>query len=101
MLINACFLRYQEKANYFSSLLREQPVSPLENAIFWVEHVIKHKGADHLKVFALKLPWYKFYMVDVVAFLLSVLLVLVIIFLLVIKFVCRLCNYKNFKRKVE
>ncbi|RZC14240.1 UDP-glucuronosyltransferase 1-7-like, partial [Asbolus verrucosus] len=59
--------KYQEQINYRSTLLREQPVKPLDLARFWVEHVIKHKRTDHLKTFATKLPWYKYYLVDVIA----------------------------------
>lgn len=40
---------YREAARKRSGLLRDLPIGPRELATWWVEHVAKHKGADHLK----------------------------------------------------
>lgn len=40
---------YREAARKRKSLLRDLPIGPNELATWWVEHVAKHKGADHLK----------------------------------------------------
>lgn len=48
-----------------SILLREQPIHPLNHAIFWIEHVIKHKGAPHLQNAAIDLNFYEYFLLDV------------------------------------
>lgn len=40
---------YREAAKERSVLLRDLPIGPTELATWWVEHVAKYKGADHLK----------------------------------------------------
>lgn len=40
---------YRIAAKRRSSLLKELPISPRKLATWWVEHVAKYKGAEHLK----------------------------------------------------
>ncbi|KAI8503841.1 UDP-glucuronosyltransferase 2A1 [Branchiostoma belcheri] len=53
-------------------LHRDQPQSPMERAVWWIEHVIQHGGLPHLRARAVELPWYQYYLLDVAVFLLSV-----------------------------
>ncbi|XP_066287580.1 UDP-glucuronosyltransferase 2C1-like [Branchiostoma lanceolatum] len=63
---------YQETAARLSRLHRDQPQPPMERAVWWVEHVIKHGGLPHLRARAVELPWYQYYLLDVAVFLLGV-----------------------------
>ncbi|KAK9891159.1 hypothetical protein WA026_013476 [Henosepilachna vigintioctopunctata] len=64
--------RYKDKVEKLSFLLKDQPLPPMDTAVFWVEHVIRHKGGFHLKNYGIRLPWYQYYMVDVIFFLTSI-----------------------------
>jgi glucuronosyltransferase len=48
-----------------SAVIRNQPQSALDRAIYWTEYVIKHKGAPHLRSAAADLPWYQYLLLDV------------------------------------
>ncbi|XP_066970092.1 uncharacterized protein [Macrobrachium rosenbergii] len=48
-----------------SSLMRDQPLTPKEMALFWTEYVIRHKGATHLRSPIAQMPWYQLYNMDV------------------------------------
>ncbi|KAK9891161.1 hypothetical protein WA026_013478 [Henosepilachna vigintioctopunctata] len=75
---------FEEKIVKLSHLLRDQPVSPMDTAVFWVEHVIRHKGGCHLKNHGTYIPWYHYYMLDVfflVSFLVNGFIAVVIMFL--------------------
>ncbi|XP_078679461.1 UDP-glucuronosyltransferase 1-2-like [Branchiostoma floridae x Branchiostoma belcheri] len=63
---------YRETAARLSRLHRDQPQSPMERAVWWIEHVIQHGGLPHLRARAVELPWYQYYLLDVAVFLLSV-----------------------------
>eukprot|EP00058_Branchiostoma_floridae_P018053 XP_002603542.1 hypothetical protein BRAFLDRAFT_220053 [Branchiostoma floridae] len=63
---------YQETAARLSRLDHDQPQSPMERAVWWIEHVIKHGRLPHLRARAVELPWYQYYLLDVAAFLLTV-----------------------------
>ncbi|KAM9860580.1 LOW QUALITY PROTEIN: UDP-glucuronosyltransferase 2B23-like [Aulostomus maculatus] len=60
---------YRMNMQRLSRLHRDQPVKPLDNAIFWIEFVMRHKGAAHLRTESYRLPWYSYHSVDVLLFL--------------------------------
>jgi glucuronosyltransferase len=73
--------RYQDNAQRLSALFRDQPLTPLEQAVFWTEYVIRHKGAPHMRSAALDLTWYQYYLLDVTGVLaLTTLSTLIVIF---------------------
>lgn len=77
--------------------MRDKPMSPKEAVNYWVEYVIRHKGAPHLRVASLSLEWYQYLLIDVVLFISAVIFVL--IYLMKILFRCLLKNKKHMKDK--
>ncbi|XP_077011602.1 UDP-glucuronosyltransferase 1A6-like isoform X2 [Tamandua tetradactyla] len=65
---------YKENIMRLSSLHKDRPVEPLDLAVFWVEFVMRHKGAPHLRPAAHDLTWYQYHSLDVIGFLLAVVL---------------------------
>ncbi|KAI7813777.1 putative UDP-glucuronosyltransferase 2B20-like [Triplophysa rosa] len=55
-------------------------------AIFWIEYVIRHKGAPHLQTEAYRMSWYAYYSLDVACFLLAILASCLWMFLYLCKF---------------
>ena len=43
------FFRYKKRAIEVSQLMRDQIDNPLARAVYWIEYVIRHRGAPHLK----------------------------------------------------
>nr|XP_010594017.1 UDP-glucuronosyltransferase 2B31-like isoform X4 [Loxodonta africana] len=82
---------YKENAMRLSAIHRDQPVKPLDRAAFWIEFVMRHKGAKHLRPAALSLTWYQYHSLDVIGFLLAC---VAIVSFLVIK--CCLLGYQKF-----
>ncbi|KAK6621421.1 hypothetical protein RUM44_001228 [Polyplax serrata] len=60
--------KYAKNMKYRSTLLRDVPISQLDNAIYWIEYVIRHKGAPHLQSKVQELTWYQVYLLDVIGF---------------------------------
>lgn len=86
---------YRNNMKRLSALHRDTPMHPLETALYWIEFVIRHKGASHLRTESHKMPWYTYHSVDVISFLIAVLLMLTAIVVGSIRFVCiRLCRRK-------
>ena len=61
--------KYFKKAKEMSSIVRDDLVNPLNTSMYWIEYVIKHNGAKHLKSHAIELSWYQYLMLDVIFFL--------------------------------
>uniref|UniRef100_A0A8C2USC2 UDP-glucuronosyltransferase 2A3-like n=1 Tax=Chinchilla lanigera TaxID=34839 RepID=A0A8C2USC2_CHILA len=63
--------KYKENAMRLSRIHHDQPMKPLDRAVFWVEFVMRHKGAKHLRVAAHDLSWFQYHSLDVIGFLLA------------------------------
>ncbi|XP_057600000.1 UDP-glucuronosyltransferase 1-6-like isoform X4 [Hippopotamus amphibius kiboko] len=70
---------YKENIMRLSSLHKDRPIEPLDLAVFWVEFVMRHKGAPHLRPAAHDLTWYQYHSLDVIGFLLAVILTVIFI----------------------
>ncbi|CAG7730647.1 unnamed protein product [Allacma fusca] len=76
--------RYTQTARKASAYFRDQPMTPLERAIYWTEYVIRHKGTRHLQSSARELNVVEYYLLDVIALLVTVaLLALYLLFKIV------------------
>ncbi|KDR22768.1 UDP-glucuronosyltransferase 2C1 [Zootermopsis nevadensis] len=56
---------YRENAQRLSRIYRDQPLTPLDQAVFWTEYVIRHKGAPHMRSASLDLAWYQYFLIAV------------------------------------
>ncbi|XP_045650033.1 UDP-glucuronosyltransferase 1-6-like isoform X3 [Ursus americanus] len=86
---------YKENIMRLSSLHKDRPIEPLDLAVFWVEFVMRHKGAPHLRPAAHDLTWYQYHSLDVIGFLLAVVLGAVFIAYKCCVLGCRKCFGKK------
>ncbi|KAK4873157.1 hypothetical protein RN001_015186 [Aquatica leii] len=82
-------LSYKQNIVKLNKLVRDQPQTPLDKAVFWTEYVIRHKGASHLKSPMANLPFYQYYLLDVIA----VVLFLLLLFLYFLKQIITILKY--------
>uniref|UniRef100_A0AAY3ZYH7 UDP-glucuronosyltransferase n=1 Tax=Denticeps clupeoides TaxID=299321 RepID=A0AAY3ZYH7_9TELE len=93
---------YKENMMRLSKIHHDQPLTPLEQAVFWIEFVMRNKGAKHLRVQAHNLTWYQYHCLDVAACIFAIVGLIVFIFLKVCRFCLhKCCGSKQQKRKSE
>uniref|UniRef100_A0A8C6WI07 UDP-glucuronosyltransferase n=1 Tax=Neogobius melanostomus TaxID=47308 RepID=A0A8C6WI07_9GOBI len=63
--------KYRENMKRLSELHRDQPMKPMDKAMFWIEFVMRHRGAKHLITESYKLSKIQYYCIDVAVFLLT------------------------------
>ncbi|XP_028166367.1 UDP-glucuronosyltransferase 2B15-like isoform X1 [Ostrinia furnacalis] len=80
---------YRQKAKQSSMIYHDRPVTAGKELVHWTEHVIKTKGAPHLRSPALRIPVYQKLYLD---------LLLVVVVLL---FICKKALSLVFKKKVN
>ncbi|MEQ2204837.1 hypothetical protein XENOCAPTIV_019276, partial [Xenoophorus captivus] len=91
---------YRNNMKRLSAIHRDKPMHPLDTALYWIEFVMRHKGAAHLRTESYKMPWYSYYSVDVIAFMLAVLLMLTAAAVGFIRFIClQLCMKRKSKQE--
>lgn len=64
--------------------------TPMETAIHWVEHVARFKGAMHLRIAGIDMPFYEYYSLDCWAFIIFMCVLLLLIIFKTIKRIVRL-----------
>ena len=83
---------YTENIKQASLIFKDRLNSPLETAVFWVEHVLKF-GGKHLRSHMLDMPWYEVYMLDIAVYFLTLVFstvsVLYVLFHIIWKHFCR------------
>ena len=52
-------------------------MTPKESVIYWTKYVLSHKGATHLHSMAADMPFYQYFLLDVILFLLIICISLV------------------------
>uniref|UniRef100_A0A8C6MKJ9 glucuronosyltransferase n=1 Tax=Moschus moschiferus TaxID=68415 RepID=A0A8C6MKJ9_MOSMO len=92
---------YKENAMRLKRIHHDQPVKPLDRAVFWIEFVMRHKGAKHLRPAAHNLTWYQYHSLDVIGFLLACAATAVFLVTKCCLFSCRKFGKTGKKKKRE
>lgn len=77
--------------------MQDQLVQPLEKAVWWVEYLIRHKNEDlsHLK--GAKTEAYKYFLLDIIGFLIVCIAVVVFVIVKIISFFVSILRTKKVK----
>ncbi|XP_011694146.1 PREDICTED: UDP-glucuronosyltransferase 2B18-like [Wasmannia auropunctata] len=76
--------RYKKRMLKVKMLNEDKPYDVLEHVIWWIEFVIRHKGAPHLRTNIAHEPWYQRYDMDIIAILSIVIFVTLLCTLVII-----------------
>ena len=80
---------------HISGLLKDRRQTSLQEIIDWIEYVLRHGGARHLRAEVLNIPWYQYYLLDVMAFLVAIVTLVVTVIRLICRCLCRVCCRKG------
>ncbi|XP_044733375.1 UDP-glycosyltransferase UGT5-like, partial [Chrysoperla carnea] len=70
-------ISYKNNIIKVASQIWDQVTKPLDRAVWWIEYVIRHGGAKHLRCPATDLSWFQYYLFDVVGFILLIIILLI------------------------
>ncbi|KAA0724347.1 UDP-glucuronosyltransferase 2A1 [Triplophysa tibetana] len=88
---------YRENMQRLSKLHRDQPMKPLDRAVFWIEFVMRNRGAPHLRTQSFRMSWIAYHSIDVILTLTVAVFIFVYLSIYVIRHVFRVL----FKKKVK
>lgn len=69
--------KYKRSAAEIAGKFRDNPIHPLDEASFWIEYVMRHKGAPHLKSYGSFLPLFQYLLLDILGSLLLVVFIVI------------------------
>ncbi|XP_013412817.1 UDP-glucuronosyltransferase 2C1-like [Lingula anatina] len=81
---------FYDTAKKLSVIYHDQQWTAQQQAAHWIEHVLKH-GGSYLRSPSAAMPWYQYYLVDVILFLLTVIVCTVLLCIVCCKCICRNC----------
>ncbi|XP_026763807.2 UDP-glucosyltransferase 2-like [Galleria mellonella] len=87
--------KYKNRVRELSAIYHDRPVSPGKELVHWVEHVVRTRGALHLRSPALHVPFYQKFYLD----LLGLIVVAIIVIVTVIKLVLRSKKKEDLTKK--
>ncbi|XP_028812117.1 UDP-glucuronosyltransferase 2B1-like [Denticeps clupeoides] len=92
---------YRMNMQRLSRLHKDQPMKPLDQALFWIEFVMRHKGAAHLRTESYKMPWYSYHSLDVIGFLAIMAFTAVFFTVFIVRCICCRILIKPTKVKLK
>ncbi|CAH0547837.1 unnamed protein product [Brassicogethes aeneus] len=95
--------KYKQRVVEISSLSKDQPMTGFDKTIWWIEYVLRHKGAKNLRNHVVDMPFYQYYLLDVLGVILSIFLITFFLICLFIKCLCKMYFIKkrNLKNKSD
>merc|ERR1719322_1283632 len=81
---------YHASVSKLSNLIMDQPLHPLDRAVWWLEYLLRHPHNPDMKTVTHELNWLQYFLLDVIA---AILLIFTIIFLLIVKIISCLYNF--------
>ncbi|XP_072946256.1 UDP-glycosyltransferase UGT5-like [Epargyreus clarus] len=79
-------------------LMRDQPQPPVERAVWWTEHVLRHGGAKHLRAPAADMSWTEYYEVKLLSVVFGVLALLLTAIVMTVRLVIRSVSKDKLKK---
>ena len=92
MLFHLFLYSFKLNAARVSALIKDQRRTPLELTGDWIEFVLRHNGAPHLRVQSFNMPWYQEHSVDVVLFILFISASACILLTRCCRCLCKVCR---------
>ncbi|XP_062551806.1 UDP-glycosyltransferase UGT5-like [Armigeres subalbatus] len=87
---------YLKRAKEISVIFRDRQVDPMNESVYWMEYVIRNKGAKHIKCNAVNLSLAQYLLLDIFG-----IIVLIGVLILVILKLCCICDKVNNSRSKE
>ena len=92
---------YAEKAKEMSQRYRDQPIDPMEKAIYWTEYVLRHRGAGFLRSPAQYLNVWQRNSLDCIAVFMVCFIFIVVVFIVIISKCLTCCCRSRSTQKVK
>ena len=90
--------RYTKAAQSIGSVMNDQMNRPLDRAVWWIEHIMRHPDLYQRKSPVHQLSWYQYFLLDVIALYLFIIYLTFKIIKSIVEFMC--CG-KHSKTKTD
>jgi glucuronosyltransferase len=85
MILEVLKPEYKKNVEKLRDLIQDEPMTPREKAVWWVEYVIRHNGTKHLDYIGRHVPFYQKYFLDFIGIAFVILILIIFIVRLTVK----------------
>ncbi|KAH9636654.1 hypothetical protein HF086_003472 [Spodoptera exigua] len=82
---------YKDRATELKNIFLDRPMKPLDMGVYWIEYVLRHRGASHMRSPALDLTYPQYMLLDVIALSTTIALLTVYILHKLFRYLCTRC----------
>ena len=90
--------RYHSSVSQLSDLIMDQPLHPLDRAVWWLEYLLRHPHNPGMRPHTHNLAWFQYFLLDIMAVLF---LTVTAVIVLIIKLIKCCCSRQKSKNKTE
>ena len=81
------YFSYKKNIKELSMLIKDVPLTSQDKAVWWIEHVIRNKGAKHLNYEQKDIPFYQYHYFDIIATVFSIFLIIILLTVYALKLI--------------
>ncbi|KAF5281145.1 hypothetical protein FQA39_LY17877 [Lamprigera yunnana] len=90
--------KFRNRVKELAELALDQPMTGLQRAVWWIEYVIRHKGAYNLRSPAIDLPLYQYLLLDIIGLFVTLLVLSFCIIYLILKKTIQIARFRKPKQ---
>merc|ERR1719220_1243539 len=79
---------YQRSVDQLNNLILDQPMHPLDRAVWWLEYLLRHPHNTHMKPYTHNLNWAQYFLLDVIFVVGSVILTFLYVLVRLVRCCC-------------
>ncbi|KAJ0171757.1 hypothetical protein K1T71_012520 [Dendrolimus kikuchii] len=91
---------YKNNIIRLRSIMYDQPQTALDRSVWWVEHVLRHKGAEHLRSPAANMSWSEYLELELVSVVLLSFIAFVSLIIVILRYLLRLVT-RNYVTSIK
>lgn len=80
---------YRQQARKLSEIHKDQPSHPVDRTVYWINYILRHNGAQHLRAAVYTVSLYQYFLLDIAAAVLLGTALLCYILARIAKFICK------------
>ncbi|XP_044284820.1 2-hydroxyacylsphingosine 1-beta-galactosyltransferase [Varanus komodoensis] len=80
---------YRQQAQKLSEIHKDQPGHPVDRTVYWINYILRHNGAQHLRAAVYRVSFYQYFLLDIAAAVLLGTALLCCVLVRIAKFICK------------
>jgi len=93
------YFRYKENSKIRSEIFKDSHPRPMDRAVYWIEYVLRHGGANHLTSSSVVLNYNQYFLFDVFFLIISTTTISMFLIVMMIKYITKTKDINSSKKK--